>query len=427
MNSVVAFGRGRGRYDSALSNTTSPRHPAAGEHIRQRAVARSLRSNGITQTSADSADSRSAGADTQEERNQTQQHSEASHRRTYRSPVFDPLMNFTSRTSCLFRILTLLTVVSLQTAIAQNKTPQAHSTIPAPPESDASGTELDSGFWYLSTEHSPQNFRHTCPQFCPSVCRWQCGYQQTKFSSLLEKIEPGVPVCIMVHGSFVRPELASSHAPSVWHWFRSAARGRKMQFIYFRWPSYRPITPGVGIDANLLGLRAARNGYYLAELVHRLPADCPVCLVGHSHGTRVISSALHQLSGGCVQGIRHPYARHTGRRIRAVYTGAAIDHDWLNPGERYDRTLNSVECLLTLRNRLDPVLKIYPLRLPIIAQRPLGVTGFTEADREALGRRTGRIVECDVTDTVGVAHTYPNYFSKPQLAMLMHNYLYMVE
>ena len=336
-------------------------------------------------------------------------------------------MNFTSRTTRLLRNLTLLCTFLVQLAPAQEQRPQAHSISPAPPESEVSDADLQAGFWYLSTEHSPQDFQRECPRFCPSVCRWDCGYHRSDFETLLSRIQPGIPVCIMVHGSFVSPDLASSQAPSVWRWFRSGSRGKQMQMIYFRWPSYRRITPKVAFDANQLGFRAARNGYYLAELVSRIPKDCPVCLVGHSHGTRVISSALHQLSGGCIQGIRHPWARRNGRRIRAVYSGSAIDHDWLNPGERYCYALNSVECLLTLTNHMDPVLKIYPMRLPVIAHRPLGAIGLTYSDREALGRRAGKVVECDVTQTIGVAHNYPNYFQKPSMAMLMHNYLYMVK
>ena len=336
-------------------------------------------------------------------------------------------MNFTSRTTRLFRNLTLLCVLLAQLTHAQEERPQAHSTIPAVPAPETAETDHQSGFWYLSTEHSPQNFHRECPKFCPSVCRWNCGYHRSDFDALLSQIQPEVPVCIMVHGSFVSPNLASSQAPSVWRWFQSASRGKQMQMIYFRWPSYRPITPTIAFDVNQLGFRAARNGYYLAELVSRLPEDCPVCLVGHSHGTRVISSALHQLSGGCIQGIRHPWARRNGRRIRAVYSGSAIDHDWLNPGERYDCALNSVECLLTLTNRLDPALKIYPMRLPVIAHRPLGATGLTDSDREALGNRAGKVVECDVTRSIGVRHNHLNYFQKPSMAMLMHNYLYMVK
>lgn len=65
-------------------------------------------------------------------------------------------------------------------------------------------------------------------------------------------------------------------------------RTTSFQMIYFSWPSDRALSPFASIDVAILGSRASRNGFYLASLIQSLPPECPVCLVGHSHGTRVI-------------------------------------------------------------------------------------------------------------------------------------------
>lgn len=284
----------------------------------------------------------------------------------------------------------------------------------------------DSGFWFLSTARSPQDFRKSCPTFCPSVSRYeQChGFHGSDLAALGEGLEPGVPVCIVIHGSFVDTASACRESVCVWKWLKSAGCGHRMQMIYFNWPSFRPMTPLVAADVNMLGHRAARNGYYLAELIQYIPPECPICLIGHSHGTRVVASGLHLMAGGVVEGVRHPTSRAHGRSIRAVFSAAAIDHQWLCPGKKYDRALCSTECVLNLHNCVDPALRVYALRLPFVSTRPLGLTGLSGHDRRRLGGAGRRVREYDVSSEVGGRHLFPNYFNNRRLAMVIRNYVY---
>ncbi|MEO2030124.1 MAG: hypothetical protein ABGZ23_30030 [Fuerstiella sp.] len=284
----------------------------------------------------------------------------------------------------------------------------------------------DSGYWFVSTHHSPQSFGHTCPRFCPCVLRYEecVGFRQSSIVELCAGLEPGVPVCIMVHGSFVDTASARRESAYTWTWLRRGAMGHKMQMIYLSWPSYSPLGPLVQFEINKLGRRAGRNGYYLAELTQHIPPECPICLLGHSHGTRVIGSALHLLAGGTVQGVRHPFARAEGRHIRTVFAASAIDHDWLNPTKRYGRALCSTQCLLNLQNTRDPALKFYAFRMPLIAKHPLGRTGLTSHDRRQLGSWGQKVNDYNVTGVIGAAHLWPYYFNKPSLACVLHNYVY---
>lgn len=282
------------------------------------------------------------------------------------------------------------------------------------------------GFWFLTTHHSPQSFDHTCPQFRPSVCRYEecSSFRPSSLAELSSQLQPGIPVCIVVHGSFVDLPNASSESVCTWKWLKNAGMGQPLQVIYFYWPSFKKISLTVQCDVNQLGLQAARNGYYLAELIQHIPPQCPTCLIGHSHGTRLIASGMHLMSGGTVQGISHRFARAHGRRIRSVFLASAIDHDWLNPGHKYDRALYSMECLLNLTNERDGALRIYPLRLPLVAKRALGLRGLTQTDRYRLGPVGHKVTDYSVANMIGREHLWPFYFRQSQVAATMRNYVY---
>ncbi|MEP3481772.1 MAG: hypothetical protein ABJZ55_21195 [Fuerstiella sp.] len=284
----------------------------------------------------------------------------------------------------------------------------------------------ESGFWFLNTHQSPQTFSTSGPVFRPQVSRYEkgSGYRSSDYSEMLSRLEPGVPVCIMAHGSFVDTLSATRESCYTYHWIRSAAGGQRMQMIYFHWPSYRAISPLIQLDTNQLGRQAARNGFYLADLISALPPECPVAILGHSHGSRVASSALHLLAGGVVQGYRHRSAGTNRRPIRTVFLAGAIDHHWLNPGERYDRALYSTQGILNLKNRSDPALAIYPLRLPLFTRRPIGNLGMTNADRRRIGPQSQKLVNFEVSAVIGHSHLWPYYFNSQRIAMTMRNYVY---
>lgn len=281
------------------------------------------------------------------------------------------------------------------------------------------------GYWIVSSWNSPQEFENDQLRFCPQVQRVdECtDGHLSSMEQLTSSLLPGVPICIVVHGSFMDSPSVLPESHNTWNWLKTGASGQPFQMIYFSWPSDRALSPFASIDVAILGSRASRNGFYLASLIQSLPPECPVCLVGHSHGTRVISSGLHLLGGGVVEGHRHFTPGCSGRRIRVVYTAAAIDHDWLNPKERYGRALCCLECLINLRNARDPALQIYPLRR-IGSSRALGASGFTSKDRRELGAYGSRVRDWDVSLIIGHDHSWPNYVARGSLASSLRNYLF---
>lgn len=290
-------------------------------------------------------------------------------------------------------------------------------------------SSVSPGYWIVDSYASPQDFDTSAPTFCPSVTRYdQCaGFRRSNMVEIAQTIQPGVPVCIFCHGSFVSWEDVLNESCETWRWLHKACPNQQIQMIYFSWPSDRPVfSPIVQIDVNRLGLRAGRNGFYMASLVQQIPSECPVCLVGHSHGTRVITSSLHLMGGGTVDGYvltAGPYPQH---RLRAVFAASAMDHNWMNPGYRYDRALCTVECMLNLRNSCDPALLIYPLRRPF-SGGALGYTGVTRRDRNRLGSCGKKLHELDLTEEIGPRHYWPHYFRRDWLAHAIRKYLFFGE
>ena len=343
------------------------------------------------------------------------------------SPSTHPAWGRFPRTLLSRRIIPILTVLIFGSSVMG----QEQVVPPVPPgitgtESRVALPAYETGYWIVSTHASPQSFSHECPVFRPCVLRTDCGHGtfRASFADMYRSLTPGVPVCINVHGSFVTWQDVYHQSQLTWKWLRYASCGQPAQLINLTWPSDCPIiSPTVNCDVTLLGRRAARNGWYLAELIRYIPPECPICLIGHSHGARLIASALHLMGGGSVQGVCHPASRPHGRRIRTVFAAAAIRHDSLNPGKRYGRAFCTTECLINLRNSRDIVLTLYPLRHPF-AGRALGTTGFTRRDHRDLRGWSRRVYDYDVARWLGHRHMWPGYIRWPNLAILIRNYVY---
>jgi hypothetical protein len=157
-----------------------------------------------------------------------------------------------------------------------------------------------------------------------------------------------------------------------------------------------------------------------------IPPESPVCFVAHSHGTRTVSAMLHLLQGGVVEGFTLRAGADAGHRLRAVFAASAIDHDWLNPGKKYGCALPRLEGLVSLRNRHDWVLGLYPLRM-IGSSRALGRAGWTRRDHARLGTHTGKLQELDVSPLIGNLHVWPSYYEIRSLAVALAPFIHFTE
>lgn len=243
--------------------------------------------------------------------------------------------------------------------------------------------------------------------------------------AFLASLQPGVPVCVVIHGSFVEAEGVYAESLATYRWLRRVAPHQPLHVVFYTWPSEFPETLIVPLDIAILGRRAGFNGHYVARLIAQIPAANPVSLIGHSHGSRVAASAMHLLGGGLVDGRPYHGPLPQPNRIRVVLAAAAIDHHWLNPGERYGNALCRAECLVNLRNDRDFPLLFYPLRKPF-GHRSLAHAGFTDKDRRRLGWLNAKVAELDVQYVVGAGHIWPNYYERPEIAYAIAPYVYFM-
>lgn len=309
------------------------------------------------------------------------------------------------------------------------KNAEEHFTQKLVVEDDSPSEKLNQqigNYWIVSSRRALQNVHRTqSGSWNLDVYSCQPGFQSraTNLQELSQQLIPGVPVCVFSHGSFVQWENHCKQANQAFHNLGWATGKQPLQFIFYSWPSDGPYSHIPQVDVAIRGKRAEFNGFHLANMLSHIPESCPVTLVGHSHGTRVVLSALELAAGGTVQGFSLTKSVGPQRRMRAVLAAGALDHHWLNPGQRYGRALNRVECLLNLRNQNDLPLALYPLSRPF-ARRPIARLGITARDSATIGSyNAAKIRQVDVTNLLGRAHYWPDYYGDSQILAAVAPYL----
>ncbi len=284
----------------------------------------------------------------------------------------------------------------------------------------------EGGYWIASSWRCRQTAPHACN------CGGDLDYyyrgadgstQSLNRDAFHASLAPGSPVCIVVHGSFINWKGLCDDCEPVFRWIRNAAPSRQLTVLFYTWPSSGPITGELHLDVAILGKRASFNSVYLGDLVSRIPPGHPICLMGHSHGARLTAATLHLLGGGEVEGTRLTYLPPPEQRIRSVLIAGALDHHWLDPGQRFGMALCRTECLLYMRNDHDSVLNLYPLRR-VFSRRALGEKGLSRKDHKRLGYLNAKVVQLDVTRIIQLGHMWNNYYIHPELAAAIEPYVY---
>lgn len=303
--------------------------------------------------------------------------------------------------------------------------PPAFSQPPVLPPSGIVGTAEAPHYWIVSSRCAVQHRRHI-PLDDGELDVYQRTpdgqLSQANIATLQSQIIPGIPVLMCIHGTFVSWEDECVESHQAYQWIRNACPHLPLQVLFFTWPSDGPITGLLPADVAIRSRQSEFNGFHAARVLNGIPASCPVSFIGHSFGCRVILSTLHLAGGGAVQGMTYP-GPMTSHRYRVVFAAAAVDHHWLNPGERYDCALPRTECLVNLQNRQDLPLMFYPLSRPF-AGRALARSGLTRRDTRKLGSASEKVINLDVTDLQGHNHLWPGYFQCPEIAAAIAPVIY---
>ena len=305
----------------------------------------------------------------------------------------------------------------------------AAQVLPSQPAHPIGGSVDAPDYWIVSSRRCAQAGRPVCPGGSRDYFHMgPAGRPQLlNEPSFQAWLAPGVPACIVVHGSFTNWNDAVYGSRMMYEWIRAAAPEQPLQIVFFTWPSDGTawwLLPHVNVG--VLGRRAEFNGFYVADLIARIAADHPISLFGHSHGARVVMSAVHLQAGGMIQGQRLWNAGTDPRRYRVVLAAAAVDQHWLSRGGRYACAWGRIEALVNLRNRNDIALAIYPLRR-ICSGLALGRSGFRPLDRITFDRYGMGVEELDVTHLLDTGHLWDNYYVRPEIARSIVPYLYFTD
>lgn len=239
----------------------------------------------------------------------------------------------------------------------------------------------------------------------------------------------GRPVVVILHGNRYNSRDAVDEAFSVADSLdRFGALPPGAMVVSFHWPSQRVFRREVR-DLNEKSRRAMIAGYHLARWLSAFPAGSRICLIGHSHGGKAITVALHLLGGGQVSSMSGdpdvglpwpPPPLH----LRAVLIACASDHDWLDPGERLDEALPVCEALLNLYNRADYALWLYPLGRGSDGGKALGRVGLKRRDLRRLGPLACRVEQHNIRSILRRSHDFAEAFTDPQVAAWVAPYVW---
>ena len=284
-------------------------------------------------------------------------------------------------------------------------------------------------FWIISTRECDQESPGDTPdQLQYTRVHSPEKHEESTLESFLSALSPQTRICIFVHGNFVSRDFAEEEAGVV---FRSLNKfGQEDQDVEYEvlsWPSER-ILPITRWDLSLKTERADVTAHYLAQLVDRIPVTNAIAFIGYSLGARSVSGTLEILAGGAV-GKHKTAPTHSPssvkRPLHAVLIAASIDHDWLNPDERFGNALSQLEKILILRNSDDLALAFYPLR-KLFSPGALGRVGLKKKDWEKLSGLEQKIKITDVEEIVGCSHDSDNYFNSTVIAKMIVPYVFCI-
>lgn len=230
---------------------------------------------------------------------------------------------------------------------------------------------------------------------------------------------------VFVHGNNFSADDAVSYGLEAYASLVDVPRPRPpVRFVIWSWPSDRQFT-SFSRDARVKACRTNVEARHMAAFLADDRFQTPISLVGYSFGARVICGALHLSAGGQLCGQRLPEsAAAPAVALRAVLLAAAMDNDWLLPGEFHGLALEPVERMTVLINRRDVVLRFYPVLHRHTGSPALGISGLWESGQWATAAE--KLVQHDVTDQVRMLHSVLPYLrSAPIMARIRAEALFL--
>jgi hypothetical protein len=202
------------------------------------------------------------------------------------------------------------------------------------------------------------NTRGICVSNSPAwgIGRYDAGYWKgSDENAFYASDDKGTVTVIYIHGNRMDPEGAEARGLAIYRELFAGQADGKVRFVIWSWPSTQ--IRGPLRDVRSKAARSDDEAYLLARFLVPIPADRQVGLIGFSYGARIIGGALHLLAGGNLLG-RTAEARERPK-FCVVFWAAAVQNDWLLPGNVHGRALPLGERWLNIYTSCDSVLWRY--------------------------------------------------------------------
>lgn len=289
--------------------------------------------------------------------------------------------------------------------------------------------EQNADAWVISTRCVPAS----CPtgigpeSFSYRVAAGACSdWEQSDAARFFDSTAVNEPVIVFIHGNRTDSCEAIQDGWPVYERLRSESGGRHFRFVIWSWPAER-VRGGPRKDALVKAARSDTQSFYLAAWLERLPASTPVTLIGYSFGARVIGGALQLSEGGPLLGRTLPAIteQQDRRLLRVMLVAAALDCEWLLPGNRNGLAPQAVEKMFITKNCCDHVLRFYPRMRRCDSSSALGFTGPAAPGRlvEAGLSFETVPVECQV----GKDHAWHTYLRSHAVRSRLAWYAFLVQ
>lgn len=204
-----------------------------------------------------------------------------------------------------------------------------------------------------------------------------------------------------------------------------------LRLIMLSWPSQREPHPVRDIRQN--AQCADSQAFHLASLMLLFPAGEPLGVLGFSFGGRVVTAALHLVSGGKVQqgelSWLDPNSRPPARQYRVGLVAPAVDRSWLSSNGRHHLAMRDVDQMVNLYNSQDPVLRRFRFIEASGGSIAAGFTGFLrqQGDAPSTGPLASqqRLRQFDCGGAMGVTHDERSYYREcPCFSEVVRNILW---
>ena len=254
-------------------------------------------------------------------------------------------------------------------------------------------------------------------------CRWVLESEEV----FLKTLAPEQTLNILLPGYSTTMKWVVQHLWNLNQQLEKQAKCRGIEcpptrLVIVGWPSEIDRVPLLR-DAREKAHRAELEGYWLAQLIAKLPKDFRVNLIAYSFGSRIATSAAHYLAGG--QRCDCPLtASPDSPRLTAVLMAAAVDADWLSDCEPHGLALNRFERVLLLNNSADPVLRRFYKVLLSSRTHPCDWLGWLVATRVEFA---SQVRQWDVSNLLGRSHELRSYVETPEIMWSVAEYAFYIE